>query len=59
MNSKTQQLVKKLLNETKTGDVKWVVRETPKSLNQDTEQSVPLFLRSSVVMFKFMFIIIC
>jgi len=46
MNSKTEQLVKKLLNETANGDVKWEVRETPRALNQDTEQSVPLFLQT-------------
>jgi hypothetical protein len=46
MNSKTEQLVKKLLNETLNGDVKWEVRETPRSLNQDTEQTVPLFLQT-------------
>jgi hypothetical protein len=44
--SKTEQLVKKLFNETKSGNIKWDVCETPRSLNQDTEQSVPLFLKS-------------
>ena len=46
MNSKTEQLVKKLLIETKNGNVKWDVCEAPRSLNQDTEQSVPLFLKA-------------
>lgn len=46
MSSKTEQLVKKLLNETKSGDIDWEVCETPRSLDQDTEQSVPLFLKS-------------
>lgn len=46
MSSKTEQLVKKLLNETKSRDIKWEVCEAPRSLNQDTEQSVPLFLKA-------------
>lgn len=45
-NSKTEQLVKKLLVESKNGNIKWDVYETPRSLNQETEQSVPLFLKT-------------
>lgn len=45
-NSKTEQLVKKLLDETKNGNIEWKVCESPRSLNQETEQSVPLFLKT-------------
>lgn len=46
LESKTEKLVKILLNETISGSIKWSVSETPRSLNQETEQSVPLFLKT-------------
>ncbi len=46
MSSKTEQLVRKLTTATKNNEVKWCVYETPISLNKDTEQSVPLFLKT-------------
>lgn len=44
--NKVIQLITQLIRETANGTVKWVVSETPYSLNQDTEQSVPLFLQT-------------
>jgi len=45
-NSKTEQLVKQLLVESKSGNIKWDVYETPRALNQETEQKVHLFLKT-------------
>lgn len=44
--NKTAQLITKLIRETAKGNVKWVVEEAPRSLNFETEQSVPLYLQT-------------
>jgi hypothetical protein len=44
--NKTAQLITKLIRETAKGNVKWVVEEAPRSLNYETEQSVPLYLQT-------------
>jgi len=44
--SKTAQLITKLIRETAKGNVSWEVEEVPRSLNYETEQSVPLYLQA-------------
>lgn len=44
--SKTAQLITKLIRETAKGNVKWEVEDAPRSLNAETEQSVPLYLQT-------------
>lgn len=44
--SKTAQLITKLIRETAKGSVKWEVEDAPRSLNAETEQSVPLYLQT-------------
>lgn len=44
--SKTAQLITKLIRETSQGNVTWMVENPPKSLNSETEQSVPLYLET-------------
>jgi len=44
--NKTAQLITKLIRETSKGNVKWEVRDAPRSLNNETEQSVPLYLQT-------------
>lgn len=44
--NKTAQLITKLIRETAKGNVKWVVEEPPRSLNYETEKSVPLYLQA-------------
>lgn len=44
--SKTIQLVTKLIKETKKGNITWQVCDAPRALTHDTEQSVPLFLKT-------------
>lgn len=45
-DSKTTLLLTKLIRETSSGKVRWEVRDAPKSLNQATEQVVPLYLQT-------------
>lgn len=42
----TAQLITKLIRESAKGNVKWNVEEAPRSLNYETEQSVPLYLQT-------------
>lgn len=44
--SKTAQLITKLIRETAKGNIKWQVKDAPRALNHDTEQSVPLYLQA-------------
>lgn len=44
--SKTAQLITKLIRETSKGNVNWEIEDAPTSLNSETEQSVPLFLQT-------------
>ncbi len=44
--SKTAQLITKLIRETSKGNVKWEVKDAPRSLNSETEQSVPLYIQT-------------
>lgn len=44
--SKTAQLITKLIRETAKGNVKWEVEDAPRALNAETEQSVPLYLQT-------------
>lgn len=44
--NKTAQLITKLIRETAKGNVKWNVEDAPRSLNYETEQSVPLYLQT-------------
>lgn len=44
--SKTAQLITKLIRETAKGNIKWEVKNAPHSLNNATEQSVPLYLQT-------------
>lgn len=44
--SKTAQLITKLIRETSKGNVQWEVRDAPRALNQATEQVVPLYLQT-------------
>lgn len=44
--NKTAQLITKLIRESAKGNVKWNVEEAPRSLNYETEQSVPLYLQT-------------
>jgi len=44
--SKTAQLITKLIRETAKGNVKWEVEDVPRALNAETEQSVPLYLQT-------------
>lgn len=44
--TKTEQLVNALLYETNEGKITWCVIEPPRSLTDETEQSVPLFLKT-------------
>lgn len=45
--NKTMQLITKLIRETAKGEIKWRVKDAPKSLNQATEREVPLYLETS------------
>lgn len=44
--NKTAQLITKLIRETAKGNLKWNVEDAPRSLNYETEQSVPLYLQT-------------
>ncbi|WP_189402615.1 hypothetical protein [Arenicella chitinivorans] len=44
--SKTTQLITKLIRETSNGNVEWTVKDAPRALNYETEQSVPLYLQT-------------
>lgn len=44
--NKTAQLITKLIRETSKGNIKWVVKDAPRSLNYETENSVPLYLQA-------------
>jgi len=44
--NKTAQLITKLIRETSKGHVRWEVKDAPRALNHDTEQSVPLYLQT-------------
>ncbi len=44
--SKTAQLITKLIRETAKGNVKWKVEDSPSSLSNETERSVPLYLQT-------------
>ena len=44
--NKTAQLITKLIRETAKGNVQWEVKDAPRSLNNETEQSVPLYLQA-------------
>ncbi|GLP99116.1 hypothetical protein GCM10007891_09700 [Methylophaga thalassica] len=44
--SKTAQLITKLIRETAKGNVMWEVVDAPRALNAETEQSVPLYLQT-------------
>ena len=44
--NKTAQLITKLIRETAKDNVKWEVEEAPRSLNYETESSVPLYLQA-------------
>ncbi len=44
--SKTAQLITKLIRETSKGHVDWHVKDAPRALNYDTEQSVPLYIET-------------
>jgi hypothetical protein len=44
--SKTAQLITKLIRETAKGNIEWHVKDAPRALNHDTEQSVPLYLQT-------------
>lgn len=45
-DTKTAQLITKLIRETAKGNIEWEVKDAPDSLNYETEQSVPLFLQT-------------
>lgn len=45
-DTKTAQLITKLIRETAKGHIKWEVKDAPDSLNYETEQSVPLYLQT-------------
>ena len=45
-DTKTAQLITKLIRETAKGNIKWEVKDAPDSLNYETEQSVPLYLQA-------------
>jgi hypothetical protein len=47
--NKAAQLITKLIRETSKGNVKWDVEDAPRSLNYETEQSVPLYLQTALV----------
>lgn len=44
--SKTAQLITKLIRETSKGNVQWEVRDAPRALSQATEQVIPLYLQT-------------
>ncbi len=44
--NKTAQLITKLIRETFKGNVQWEVKDAPRSLNFETEQSVPLYIQT-------------
>lgn len=44
--NKSAQLITKLIRETAKGNVRWSVEEAPRSLNYETERSVPLYLQT-------------
>jgi len=44
--NKTAQLITKLIRETAKGNIEWKVVDAPRSLNHETEQSVPLYLQT-------------
>ena len=44
--SKTAQLITKLIRETAKGNLNWTVKDAPKALNRETEKSVPLYLQT-------------
>ena len=44
--TKTMQLITKLIRETAKGEIKWSVEDVPRSLNQATEREVPLYLET-------------
>lgn len=44
--SKTAQLITKLIRETAKGNVRWEAEDAPRALNAETEQSVPLYLQT-------------
>lgn len=44
--SKTAKLITKLIRETAKNNIEWEVIDAPRALNQDTEQSVPLYLQA-------------
>ena len=44
--NKTAQLITKLIRETAKGNVKWKIKEAPRSLIYETESSVPLYLQT-------------
>lgn len=45
--TKTMQLITKLIRETAKGEIKWRVEDVPRSLNQATEREVPLYLETN------------
>lgn len=47
MESKTMQLITKLIRETAKGEIEWRVKDAPRSLNQATEREVPLYLETN------------
>lgn len=44
--NKTAQLITKLIRETAKGNVQWEVKDTPRSLKNETEQWVHLYLQA-------------
>jgi hypothetical protein len=44
--NKIAQLITKLIRETAKGNVKWKIEKAPRSLNYETESSVPLYLQT-------------
>ena len=46
LETKTAQLVTKLIRETAKGGVKWTVKDPPRSLHEATERVVPIYLEA-------------
>lgn len=46
IDEKIAQLITLLIRETSSGGIEWNVVDPPRSLNHETEQSVPLFLQT-------------
>ncbi len=47
LKNRTSQLITKLIRETAKGNLSWTVKDAPRALNCETEQSVPLYLEAN------------